>query len=311
MCFTQGMSVTLAVASFASAWYEWRSFRSWQYSAGIAYWGLEEVIQAVQHSYAASADDDYAMCKNRTNQMLTDMGAAHLVFQPVFVSFTLLSMYRKHDIEARILSDFIFKLCVLAGFWFVSYSWICAAMGVDQSLLPPATEDCPNYQYLYEGYDGFLNKTTPNQPGSACVYYAPTETGHLAWAIPIYKQSYYFPSPSVHFFLFFGPYIIMFKKPMLQVYVFLAWLTGPILTKYLTASVNEQPAIWCFNSVAQISMYAIAVRYFGIHKKPILAEFRHPGTYGEQPMTYVLRKDDGDTLPLLDLSKSDESPKRC
>jgi len=287
MCFTMGMSACLATISFASAYYEYRCFRSYQYSLGIAYWGVMESLQVAQHFYAAGPEDNYAMCENRVNQKLAQLGNVHLIFQPLFFSLLNMSMFRRHDIEMRIIGDFLFRLCLVVALWFASHSWISILMGVDQGLLPPATKECPNYQWMMEGYDGYFQKTTPNIPGRPCVFYAPTETGHLAWAIPIFKQTYFFPSPAVHFLLFFFPYLVMFKYPFLQFTAFCFWVTGPYLSKNLTPSVNEQPAIWCFYSVIQVGLYAFSVRWFGLHKTPIPARIHHSGAYGEEPLTYV------------------------
>lgn len=286
MCFTVGASAVLCVAAFATSYYEWRCFKCWQYSLGIFYWGIMEFVQIFQHMYAAGPEDNYAMCENPINKNLTKLSNAHLVFQPAVVSLGLMSLYRRHDIEARIIGDFLFKLALLSCLWFPSYAWICHLTGTPMELLPPSTEDCPNYQWMAEGYDGFLKQTTPNVPGQPCVYYAPTETGHLAWAIPIHKQTYFFSSPNVHFLMFFGPYIVMTKYPVLQGIAFLFWITGPYLAHNLTPSVNEQPAIWCFFSVAQSLAMTIIVRWKKLYEQPVPARIYHPGTYGEEPLSY-------------------------
>jgi len=59
-----GMSFTLASSAFLMAIYEWKCFHCRQYSLGIAYWGLMEMLQVFQHIWAAEEKDDYAMCSN-------------------------------------------------------------------------------------------------------------------------------------------------------------------------------------------------------------------------------------------------------
>jgi hypothetical protein len=176
-----GMSIVLSAVSLGWAAYEFQQFQSWQYSAGIAYWGVMEALQALQHVYAARPEDNYAMCGDPMNRQLTDLGAIHIIFQPLFVCFVCMSMYRRHSMEARIEADLIQKLCLCMGLWYLSYSLVCKLMGSELELMPPATEDCPNYMWLYEGYDGFLKQSSPNKPGQACTFYAPTRSGHLAW----------------------------------------------------------------------------------------------------------------------------------
>lgn len=121
MCFTKGMGTALAAGAFALAAYEWKRFKCPQYSIGIAYWGVMEVLQTLQHFYAASPDDNYAMCKSRMNNALTSITSIDLVFQPLFVSMLVMSMYRRYDLTARIEADLIWRMCFLFAIWFMRY----------------------------------------------------------------------------------------------------------------------------------------------------------------------------------------------
>ena len=78
----------------------------------------------------------------------------------------------------------------------------------------------------------------------------------------------------------------MFKRRIAQVSSFFIFLTGPVLASYLTSSVNEQAAIWCFSSVVQAILFGFAVRYTELYKQPIFDLIHHPGGYGENPLTY-------------------------
>lgn len=234
MCFTMGMSLIMGLFAFAWAGYEYTNFKCLQYSLGMGYWGVMELLQVAQHWYAAGPEDDYAMCSDPVNQKLTTLGILHIVFQPLFLSMGLMSMYRRHDITARIEADLIFKLCLFGGFWFCSYDWASKLMGFRKTMIPIATEECPNYMWLQEGYDASLGFTTPNIPGHACTFYPPTKSGHLAWAVPVYKQTYFLPGNSLHFFLMFAPYFVMFKRRFVQFAVIVLWLTGPVMASYIT-----------------------------------------------------------------------------
>jgi hypothetical protein len=143
---------------------------------------------------------------------------------------------------------------------------------------------------LFKGYDDFLQKETPNIPGYPCTYYAPTRSGHLAWAVPVYRQSYSFPGNSLHFFLMFAPYFVMFHRRFVQLSAIVLWLSGPVLANWITSSVNEQPAIWCFYSVAQTSLFGFVVRYKKLYQQPIPDQIHHPGGFGEQPLTYYAQQ---------------------
>ena len=145
------MSAFFGAVAFIWAFIEWRNFRCLQYSLGLGYFGLMEWLQVVQHIYAAKPEDDYAMCSNRINSELTNLGVIHIIFQPLFISMGLMSMYRRFDIQARFEADLIFKLCLFAGLWFGSYSWGCALLGYPMTMITRATEEHPNYMWLNEG----------------------------------------------------------------------------------------------------------------------------------------------------------------
>ena len=82
MCYTQSMSVLLAMGAFGVAAYEYYSFRCPQYSMGIAYYGLMELLQAIQHFYVAVPEDNYSMCHSPMNQFLTSLAVLHICFNP-------------------------------------------------------------------------------------------------------------------------------------------------------------------------------------------------------------------------------------
>jgi len=73
-------------------------------------------------------------------------------------------------------------------------------------LAPPATQECPNYEWLVEGYDGSMgNFTTPNLPGHSCTFRSASSSGHLAWAVPSYQATYFVPGMFFHLFLMYAP----------------------------------------------------------------------------------------------------------
>lgn len=84
------------------------------------------------------------------------------------------------------------------------------------------------------------------------------------------------------------PYFVMVKRRFVQISALCLFLTGPLLASFLTSSINEQAAIWCFSSVFQALLFSFAVRYMELHKQPILDTIHHPGGYGEKPLTYKL-----------------------
>ena len=298
MCFSMAMSMTLATTAFAVALYEYRCFQNRWYSIGIAYWGLMELLQGFQHIWAADASDNYAMCGNKINQILTDLGCLHIVFQPLFSCMLMMSMFRKYDPEARVQADLIFNMCLLAGCWFMIND-VAEMVGIRLSdTTSPATEANPNYSWIMEGYDGYLGDKTPNIQGESCTYYAPTKTGHLAWVVGQWRQNYFTPSTSVHAFCMFAPFLAMPKRPFLQTLAVLLWLSGPFLASCLTKSVNEQPAIWCLYSVLQVLIFVGTVRSKKLFHQLPPTKLVFPGVEGEETLTYVRVASD-DHQPLL------------
>ena len=93
---------------------------------------------------------------------------------------------------------------------------------------------------------------------------------------------------SLHFYMFFMPYFVMFKRPFVQLASVCFFLSGPFMASMLTSSVNEQPAVWCFFSTFQAVFFGISVRYMELYKQPVLETIHHKGAFGEKPMTYRL-----------------------
>lgn len=103
------------------------------------------------------------------NQILTDLGVLHVVFQPVFSCMMMMSMFRRFDPETRVQADLIFNMCVLAGCWFVFHDVMDNFREVSL-VRPRATEDHPSYNWMGEGYDARLGMSTPNIPGESCTF---------------------------------------------------------------------------------------------------------------------------------------------
>jgi hypothetical protein len=80
----------------------------------------------------------------------------------------------------------------------------------------------------------------------------------------------------------------MFKRRFVQIFAMICFVTGPCLSRYITPSVHEQPAIWCYYSVVQVSLFAFLVRYQELYKVPPPTRLYHAGQYGEKPLTYIL-----------------------
>ena len=75
-------------------------------------------------------------------------------------------------------------------------------------------------------------------------------------------------------------------KQYLSILAALFWITGPLLAIYLSPSINEQPAIWCFFSVFQTFNFPF-MYYFLYDAEPKHEEIVvHEGGFGEKPLIY-------------------------
>ena len=248
-----------------------------------------ELLQVFQHSYLAVPEDDYEMCKEPINIILAYFGGIHIAFQPFFLNWALLGLYRRWNLQDRIEADLLQKLQLLGGCWLVVGCQIPLhyAYFFDTVISPPSTPDCPNYNWMRDGYDHPLDYTTPNAPGYACTYQSPSTNGHLAWVLPQLPTSYYMPGSGIHCFLMFCHMVLFRRRPLVAFVTFVGFLTGPMLAAWLTPSVNEQGAVWCFNACIQMSLVAAVFRYSRVYEQGPPKQIVHHGKQGETTLVYV------------------------
>jgi len=225
-----------------------------RFSIGIFYFGLMEALQTVQYAYVAKPDDGYAMCNSPMNQGLTTLGLIHIAFQPVFVNLMRDGLPYQESLASRIRSDFVLKLCILGGIWQLSRYYL--SFIYPEGVEGVHTAECQNYEWIRSGWDSGVGALTPNLPGHSCTYLPDTTSGHLAWAVPMRPSSYLTPGVALHSFLMFVPALISPNKGSKFCGAF-TLLSGPIFAMYVTPSMNEQAAIWCFFSVIQVTLLSI------------------------------------------------------
>jgi hypothetical protein len=80
---------------------------------------------------------------------------------------------------------------------------------------------------------------------------------HLGWSVPMADPSYYVMGASIHSFLMFAPFFVLYeKKGMILQGVFL-FLFGPFMASLISSNLMEQASIWCFFSIAQVIIIII------------------------------------------------------
>jgi hypothetical protein len=120
------------------------------------------------------------------------------------------------------------------------------------SYVPLDATACPNTEWLR------ATTLTPGGANGTCTFQGGSQYQHLAWSIPMYQPTYFTPSVFIHSFVMFAPFL---ATPGLHAKIFGAFLflTGPYMSQLITDDLNEQPAIWCFFSICQITLMFCAV----------------------------------------------------
>ena len=285
MCFSGEMSAVFGLICFGLGAIVWAGGRPKRLAVSMAYFGLMELLQTVQYMFVAKPEDGYEMCKSPTNQFLTFLGTVHIAFQPFFANMAICSVDRLWDIKIRYQNDIILRLSLLFAVWGLSRYWLAVYWPDNPNLAARPSKDCPNYEWLREGYDAGIGWETPNLPGHSCTFISNTTTRHIAWAVPGYQATYFMPGVSLHFFLMFAPALVVLRHIPLGV-IFM--LSGPILAAYITPSMSEQASIWCFFSVVQCLAFTCIAFLYTQTEPVVKPEAVHPGGFGEKAMKYEL-----------------------
>ena len=261
MCFSQEASFGFAALGLLCALYVWRFTTNARLAIGIFYFFLMEFLQGFQYFVI----DD---CDNWWNQVLTFLGFMHIAYQPYFTHVINSSLTRNPKFLQQY--QIILRLCLLGGtlllFRYIFAEW--GELGVD------AVEEYTGWR----AFDaGFFNQGNIHSAYTSWAGLAPNEGAHettewlrgeklctfsgrfhLAWSVPMTNVSYWTPSAAIHSFLMFGPFFVM-KKNMVIQGVFL-WLAGPFIASIITPNLMEQASIWCFFSIAQITIMLFIIR---------------------------------------------------
>lgn len=83
---------------------------------------------------------------------------------------------------------------------------------------------------------------------------------HLAWSIPMADPTYVIPGAAIHSFLMFAPFFALYEKKGMVIQGIFLFAFGPYLAGLITPNLMEQASIWCFFSIAQISIMLFCIR---------------------------------------------------
>lgn len=83
---------------------------------------------------------------------------------------------------------------------------------------------------------------------------------HLGWSVPMADPTYYVVGASIHSFLMFAPFFALYEKKGMILQGLFLFLFGPVLASLISDNLMEQASIWCFFSIAQISIMLFLIR---------------------------------------------------
>ena len=243
MCFTQEMSVILSVIGcLMSAILLYRGATMLSY--GVFYFTSMEILQAIQYSYIAESLDS-EQCDNKMNRFLTSVGFLHICFQPyvnqIITQYSIQSISNIELFHQRFV--IVKRMCLVAGIWL----FIRHLIGL--------TEET--------GIVG-IDSIDWLQSNKLCTYKGNL---HLAWATPLSQPSYYIPSTNIHLFFMFIPTLLMYENKKLVMNQIIMFITGPLMSAYITSNLMEQSSIWCFFSIFQC-----AIVFYNVMKNPTYSE---------------------------------------
>jgi len=155
-------------------------------------------------------------CNNKTNTFLTNLGYIHICFQPLFFNIWLFA-FTKNPNFIFLYMSFFAGILLASRLFFVKNNELCDTR--NEPLCGPKT----------------------------CSF---SGEKHIAWNVRLRAPGKYWFTPSIglHFFMWVIPALTIFQlKPILAII-----LTAPYLGILLTSNIHEQPAIWCYTSIAQM-----------------------------------------------------------
>lgn len=209
MCFSETMSLTIGVTGLLAGVILLP--KNIYAAIGISYFALMEIIQYFQYKVINQ-------CNNPWNTFLTQLGYAHISFQPLFFNIWLLAFATQKQTQWHfIIAAFIAGLLLLTRVFYVKDHEMCD--GINEPL-------CGKRTCAFSGEK------------------------HIAWNIRLRApgKHWFTPSIGLHFFFWIVPTLVLFEvKPFLAML-----LTGPYLGMLLTSNIHERPAIWCYTAIAQM-----------------------------------------------------------
>jgi len=227
------MSATFAALGLFSSWWIWSKTSNTALASGVFFFFTMELLQSIQYFFIAP-NIDSPICDTFINQFLTIAGYLHICLQPYFCHVINASLTKNAKYIDRYLV--IKRLCLIGGGmlfsrWMLSYVW------------ETTLGDQPSTEWL--------------RGNKICTFRG---NYHLAWSVPMADPTYVIPGAAIHSFLMFAPFFALYEKKGMVIQGIFLFAFGPYLAGIITPNLMEQASIWCFFSIAQISIMLFFIR---------------------------------------------------
>ena len=249
MCFNGYMSGGFAAIGLFSAWWIHSRTSNRMLASGVFFFFTMEFLQAIQYLFLATGLTD-PVCETMINKVLTMLGFIHICLQPYFCHVINESLCHfpnpkfsaEHNNKLQKYHEhykIIKRLCLLGGFLL----WLRYPM----SFVPEwsTTLSQPSTEWLR---------------GEKLCTFKTQSMIHLGWSVPMADPTYNIMGAGIHSFLMFAPFFAMYEKKGMILQGLVLYLTGPFAAAMISKNLMEQASIWCFFSIAQISIMLFLIR---------------------------------------------------
>lgn len=104
-----------------------------------------------------------------------------------------------------------------------------------------------------EGYDIDIFKSKELLRGIHLCIFQDNKMNFVGWSVPLADATYFVMGTSLHLFLLFGPFCIFLDSKSLFCKGLLLFVTGPVLSYFLSNNSYEQASIWTVIATVQVS----------------------------------------------------------
>lgn len=242
MCFTGEMSGGFAALGLFASWWVYTKTSNVELASGVFFFFSMEFLQAIQYMFLATGLED-PVCETVINKILTVLGFLHICMQPYFCHVINASLTK----DPKFLDRYVVikRLCMIGGAMLFGRHLLSYWPGFDTMNLDPLKGGMVSTEWL--------------RGENLCTFKTKTMI-HLGWSVPMADPSYYVPGAGIHSFLMFAPFLALYEKRGMVLQGAVLFFTGPIMAAMITDNLMEQASIWCFFSIAQISIMLFLIR---------------------------------------------------